>query len=326
MHKRFVFEREDQPGQAWLTRFLAGREESERWYLGGSPSPAPTAADCRAALRRHMPELVPQYERACALLGDDELGHRVISHYRPLPAIGGCTQAVWLGSGGPALIRNYDFPIEVVSDRFEATRWSGRRVIAKAQRPWGGCLDGMNEDGLVASLTAGGGSDRGLGFSVILALRYLLETCCTVREATAALGRIPIAASQNVTLLDRSGAYVTMFLGPGKAPVPSSLRVCANHQEPELQATSPAIGDSLRRQKAVLEALDDPAMTLPDLVSRLLAPPLYARGAASATVYTAVYFPAERRVDYLWPGKTCSQSISDFTPSAYIHDYGELAA
>ncbi len=110
MHKRFVFEREDQPGEAWLARFLAGREEAERWYLAASPSPAPTAADCRVALRRHMPELMPQYERACALLGDDELAHRVISHYRPLPALGGCTQAVWLGSGGPALIRNYDFP------------------------------------------------------------------------------------------------------------------------------------------------------------------------------------------------------------------------
>jgi predicted choloylglycine hydrolase len=34
----------------------------------------------------------------------------------------------------------------MVSDRFEATSWSGRAVIAKAQRPWDGCLDGMNEE------------------------------------------------------------------------------------------------------------------------------------------------------------------------------------
>ena len=46
-----------------------------------------------------------------------------------------------------------------------------------------GCLDGMNEDGLVASLTAGGSFARGPGFSVILMLRYVLETCRGVDEA-----------------------------------------------------------------------------------------------------------------------------------------------
>jgi predicted choloylglycine hydrolase len=35
-------------------------------------------------------------------------------------------------------------------------------VIAKAQRPWGGCLDGMNDDGLVASLTFGGSVRNGV--------------------------------------------------------------------------------------------------------------------------------------------------------------------
>jgi predicted choloylglycine hydrolase len=326
MRKRFVFEREDQPGEAWLARFLAGRQEAERWYLGGNRSSAPTAADCRAALRRHMPELMPQYERACALVGDDELAHCVISHYRPLPPVGGCTQAVWLGSGGPALIRNYDFPIEVVSDRFETTRWSSRRLIAKAQRPWGGCLDGMNDEGLVASLTAGGGQTRGLGFSVILILRYLLETCGNVKEAIEALRRIPIAATQNVTLLDRSGAYATLFLGPGRSPVISPLRACANHQEGYSQPASPVVRDSLQRQQIVLTALDDPAVTLPALISKFLAPPLYSRRAASATAYTAVYFPMEQRVDYLWPGKICSQSMGRFTPDAYVHDYSDLAA
>jgi predicted choloylglycine hydrolase len=103
-----------------------------------------------------MPELIPHYDRACALVGDDEFAHRILSHYRPAAHSFGCTQAVWLGDGGPALVRNYDYPLEIVSDRFELTGWSGRKVIAKAQRPWGGCLDGMNEDGLVASVTLGG--------------------------------------------------------------------------------------------------------------------------------------------------------------------------
>ena len=108
-----------------------------------------------------MPELMPHYDRVCVLVGDDALAHqhtRVITGRHRV--IFGCSQAVWLGDGGPALVRNYDFSLDIVSDRFEATSWSGRKVIAKAQRPWGGCLDGMNEDGLVVSNTFGGSPPR----------------------------------------------------------------------------------------------------------------------------------------------------------------------
>ncbi|MSP50294.1 MAG: peptidase C45, partial [Alphaproteobacteria bacterium] len=197
MRKRFVFRREDGPGEDWLARFAAGRDEAARWYLGEGLADPPTAAECRAALREHMPELVPPYDRVCALVGDDDLAHRILSHYRPPPVVSGCSQAVWLGPGGPALVRNYDFPLPVVSDHFESTAWFGREVIAKGQRPWGGCIDGMNSDGLVASLTFGGSRAQGRGFSIILMLRYVLETCRRVDEAVAVLSRIPIALSQN---------------------------------------------------------------------------------------------------------------------------------
>jgi predicted choloylglycine hydrolase len=319
MIKRFVFSREDQPGGTWLARFAAGRGEAERWYLGEGRAAAPTAAECRAALRDHMPELVSHYDRVCGLAGDDAMAHRILSHYRPPPIAGGCSQAVWLGSDGPALVRNYDFPLDVVSDRFEVTSWFGREVIAKAQRPWGGCLDGMNEDGLVASMTFGGSPASGCGFSVILMLRYVLETCRRVEEAIAALGRIPIAMSHNVTLLDRSGAYATLFLGPDRAPVVSQVRACANHQE-----RIGTVADSVERQQIMLEALNDPAMTLSDLVAGFLEPPLYSRRARSTTVYTAVYRPIEGRVDYLWPGKSWCQRTGRFEPGEYTHDYGDL--
>jgi predicted choloylglycine hydrolase len=328
MLKRFVFAREDRPDTAWLARFAAGRDEAERWYRGEGLAAPPPAAECRAALRRHMPELMPHYERACALVGDDDLAHRMLSHYRPPPARFGCSQAVWLGGDGPALVRNYDYPLDIVSDRFEAAAWSGREIIAKAQRPWGGCLDGMNEDGLVASLAFGGSRAPGPGFSIILMVRYVLETCRTVDEAVAALSRIPVALSQNVVLLDRSGAHATLLLGPGRAPAVSRARVCTNHQENIAQeiiaAPTPAMTDSLARQQAVLAALDAPDMTLPALIARFLEKPLYSRRARFPTVYTAVYRPAENRVDYLWPGKTVTQRIGRFVPGDYTHDYGAL--
>jgi predicted choloylglycine hydrolase len=328
MLKRFVFACEERPDGAWLARFVDGRDEAERWYLGEGLAPPPTAAECRSALRHHMPELMPHYDRVCALVGalvgDDDLAHRMLSHYRPPPITGGCSQAVWLGDDGPALVRNYDFPLDVVSDRFEATSWSGCKVIAKAQRPWGGCLDGMNEDGLVASLTFGGSRAQGRGFSVILMLRYVLETCRRVDQAVATLSRIPVAMSHNVTLLDRSGAYATLFLGPDRAAGVSRVRACTNHQEAVAWPESATETCSVERQQTLLEALDDPAMRLPDLIARFLEPPLYSRRADFPTVYTAVYRPTEGRVDYLWPGKSWCQRIDRFDPGEYTHDYGEL--
>ena len=228
-----------------------------------------------------------------------------------------------LETAGP-LVRNYDFPLGVVTDRFEATSWSGRTVIAKAQRPWGGCLDGMNEDGLVASMTFGGSRARGRGFSIILMLRYVLETCRTVDEAVVALCRIPVAMSHNVILLDRSGAHATLFLGPDRVPAVSRLLACTNHQE--IDASSPlddAVG-SVERQKILLALLGELGITLQELVDRFLQPPLYSRRVRSPTVYTAVYRPAEERVEYLWPGTKWSQCIDQFVPGEYTHDYGVL--
>ena len=323
--KRFVFAREDRPDAAWLARFVAGRDEAEGWYLKDNRAGPPTVAECRAALHCHMPELIPHYDRACALVGDDELARCILSHYRVPETIAACSQAVWLGGGGPALVRNYDFPLDTVSGRFEATAWSARRVIAAAQRPWGGCLDGMNEDGLAASLTFGGSRARGLGFAVILLVRYVLETCRRVDEAVAALVRIPIAMAHNVTVLDRSGAYATLYLRPDRAAAVTAEPACTNHQERIVWPEHAAMSQTVERQESLRRHLAEPGMSLDELTERFLAPPLYSRRAAFPTAYTAVYRPAEGRVDYLWPGKCWCQSFDRFESGEHVHDYGELA-
>jgi predicted choloylglycine hydrolase len=323
MQKRFVAVREDLPGGAWLARFNEGRAEAEAWYRGVGREVPPTPEACAKALREHMPELLASYERACDLVGDDEVAHQILSQYRPPPLPCGCTQAVWLGDDGPALVRNYDYPLAVVSDHFESTSWFGREVISKGQRPWGGCLDGMNADGLVASLTFGGSPVQGAGFSVILILRYVLETCRRTSEAVDALCRIPVALSQNVTVLDRSGAHATVFLGPDRAPEVSRLLACANHQDASASIDpTGAVTRSVRRQSAALRALAEPATTLATLAGAFLSAPVFSREAASPTVYSAVYRPAELRVDYLWPGKVMTQRIGRFEPGEYVHDYG----
>lgn len=341
MDKRFVFVREDRPGDEWAARFRAGREAARRWYLGDrqAPRPAgaalawhqgggrgapPSAGECRAAIARHMPELLAAFDEACALTGAEELDCCVLSHFRPAPEAAGCTLAVWHGDGGPALVRNQDFPLDMVNDRFELSDWAGRRVIGKAQRPWGGLHDGMNDAGLVVTSTFGGAPAQGLGFAVILITRYLLETCTRVEQAAAALRRLPIALSHNVMLLDAEGDHATVYLGPDRAPAVTRDRATTNHQEtvvwPELAASS----NTIARLATAQAALDEPGMTLEALTARFLARPLYSRSAGSPTVYTAVYRPAEGRVDYIWPGKVVRQGFDRFEAGEYLHAYGTL--
>jgi predicted choloylglycine hydrolase len=325
MRKRFVAIREDIPGSDWLARFVAGRAEAEAWYRGTGRGASPTAAECAAQLRRHMPELLGPYEQVCALVGEDDLAPQILSHYRPPSFPHGCTQAVWLGDDGPALIRNYDFPLDVVSDHFESTRWFGREVISKGQRPWGGCLDGMNADGLVASVTFGGSPAQGLGFAIILIVRYVLETCSKVSEAVAALCRIPVALSQNVTVLDKTGAYATVYLSPGRAPFVSRTPVCANHQDPSVSVDpSAGFARSMERQEVALRTLESSGASLAKLVEAFLSRPIYSCAASSPTVYSAVYRPAALTVDYLWPGNVMTQRIGSFSSGQYVHDYGML--
>lgn len=326
MKKRFVAIREDTPGSDWLARFSAGRAEAEAWYRGTGREAPPTAAECRAQLRRHMPELLGSYDRVCALVGEDELAHQILSQYRPPPLAPGCTQAVWLGDDGPALVRNYDYPLDVVSDHVESTRWFGREVIAKGQRPWGGGLDGMNADGLVASVTFGGSPAQGAGFSIILIVRYLLETCSKVSEAVAALSRIPVALSQNVTVLDKTGNHATVFLSPERAPSVSRTLACANHQDPSSPGFSPGAVSSMARQREALRTLERLDATLAKVVEAFLNAPIYSRSASSPTVYSAVYRPAALTVDYLWPGHVMTQRMGSFRPGQYVHDYGALTA
>jgi predicted choloylglycine hydrolase len=80
---------------------------------------------------------------------------------------------------------------------------------------------------------------------------------------------------------------------------------------------------SVERQQTVLKALDDPATTLSELIARFLELPLYSRS-AEFTAYTAVYRPAEGRVDYLWPVKAGASAST--SPTEYTSDYGERAS
>jgi predicted choloylglycine hydrolase len=320
MRKTFTALFEPLPGAGWQADFRAGWPRNGAWYLSEGLEARPTVAEVREALEQHMPELVPIWRRLCGLAGDDPVAHRFLGLYGRPRVIGRCSQVLWLGAGGPALLRNYDFEPERMMGRIDGTQWLGRQVIAMGEAAWG-CLDGMNADGLVASLTFGGGRAYVRGFAISLILRYVLEICRSVAEAAAALARIPAAQSQNVMLLDAAGGHALVYLGPDRTPAVTSALLCTNHQEtvtwPEMAERSRTV----ERQAALAAALAACA-DIDALGAALLAPPLYRRAPDVPTAYTAIYRPTEGTVEYVWPGKRWRQSFARFEAGRYEHDYG----
>jgi predicted choloylglycine hydrolase len=305
-----------EPGAHWQARFEAMWPTYRTWYLQEGESGRPDLATCRQALARHMPELAPIHARLTELAGGDDLAARLLSLYRPPGFIVGCSQGAWTRDA-PVLVRNYDYPASRLEGIVSLTSWSGRRVLGMSDCLWG-LLDGINDAGLAVSLTFGGRRDVGEGFAIPLVARYVLETCDTVAEARAAIERIPVHAPQNLTLLDRSGTFLTAYVGPGRAAEFRAIAATTNHQG---KVEWPEYARAIRteeRERCVLALLDDPAVDRERFVEAFLEPPLhnteYAQG--FGTIYTAAYHPAEGRVEYRWPGERWEQSFDRFVPES----------
>lgn len=309
-------------GPKWAGVFEARWPHYRDWFLREGEAARPSYATSVRMLRAHMPELVSAYERVVELAGGGDLAARMLALYKPPPYLAACSQGVWTGEGGPVLARNYDY----APSRFEGLVWSThlleRRVIGTSDCLWG-LLDGINDAGLAVSLTFGGRRDVGDGFGIPLVVRYLLETCDSVEAAREALERIPVHAAQNLTLLDRSGTYLTAYVGPGRPPEFHAVAATTNHQgKVEWPEYARAIR-TVEREQRVLELLADPALTRERFVEAFLEPPLHNTeyGQGFGTIYTAAYHPAEGRAEYRWPGFTWERSLDRFEEAQHTETF-----
>ncbi|MDN5789451.1 MAG: C45 family autoproteolytic acyltransferase/hydrolase [Micrococcales bacterium] len=303
---------EDTPGARWKELYDATWPAYSSWYASQGFSARPSLAECRAQLSRHMPELVPTWERLVKLSGNDTVAARLLTMWNMPSFACGCSQAVLPGQD-PLLVRNYDYDLDLFEGVIASTNWSGKRkVIGTSDLLWG-LLDGMNEDGLVVSLTFGGRSDVGEGFGIPLVVRYLLETCADVEAAIAALDGLPIAQSYNLTLADTSGAHATVFVTPGEPIAVSDLTVATNHRLDEVERPEHARRlNSLPRQEHLTRLLDE-GTARHRLVEAFLDEPLRAEQytIGFGTLYTAAYRPAAGAVTYRWPGQTWVRTFDD---------------
>jgi predicted choloylglycine hydrolase/nitrite reductase/ring-hydroxylating ferredoxin subunit len=256
------------------------------WYLRDGIDTRPDLATCRRRLSEHMPELVDTYELLVELAGGDELAARCLSLYCPPGFIVGCSQGIWT-QGSPMLVRNYDYPPDRLEGVIIKTAWTGRQIVGMSDCLWG-LLDGMNDAGLVVSLTFGGRRAVGEGFAIPLIVRYLLETCEAVTEARAALARLPVHAAQTLSLLDRRGEHLTAYLAPDRAPRFYDTPVTTNHQGDIDWPEYASAVRTVEREQHLLQTLERPEMTRERFIDTFLEPPLHNRDYASGmgTLYT----------------------------------------
>jgi len=132
---------------------------------------------------------------------------------------------------------------------------------------------------------------------------------------TAIATLLASAPDYDVTVLDRSGEFVTAYLRPDQPAVVRAVPYAANHQEEiewEQHANATA---TLQREQFLYRQLSGRAHRPEDLVASFLEPPLYANAFAKGygTLYTAVYRPTSSPgIEYLWPGLSWSLDFGAF--------------
>jgi predicted choloylglycine hydrolase len=316
--------REPLPGARWQQMFRATWAGYRSWYLSEGDAARPSLGDAARPslgtaghmLHRYMPELVPTWEQLVALTGADTTAARMLTLYDPPRFLPGCSQVV-LTRDQPVLIRNYDYRPDLCERVAYSSAFTGRRVIGSSDCLWG-LLDGMNDAGLVISLTAVPSPAGPTGFAIPLVVRYVLEMAESVPEAIAALSRVPINMAYNLTLLDRRGDTATVFVAPGARPEVFASPAATNHRG--RVPDDPAHARSLRsvERQRVLLALLARNPDVETMVDAFLRPPLYVTdyGRGFGTMYTAVYRPDRGVVDYVWPGSVWRR---DFDSPDAVH-------
>ncbi|SIS26198.1 Predicted choloylglycine hydrolase [Roseovarius nanhaiticus] len=264
---------------------------------------------CRAAMLRHMPELVATYDQLVAVSGGSDRAARFLATWCPPTYLGGCSLAALADETGVRLVRNYDLSPELNEGLLLRSEWV-RPVMGMVEFLWG-LSDGINDAGLAVALAYGGRSETAKGFGITTILRYVLETCETVSEAIAVLKRVPSHMAYNIVLADRAGDSASVEVLPGGGANVMPHAVATNHQ----RAGRPDRPDFTRtfERHAHLLGLDAKSA---DLHKGFARAPLYQDRFAEGfgTLFTAEYDPEAGTMRLIWPYEQWHQSLERFEP------------
>jgi predicted choloylglycine hydrolase len=271
------------------------------WFTRPDARPRSSLAESRRQLATHMPELISIWEELRpALAADDDVLAAFLTMWNPPSITHNCSSVVIPGDD-PLLARNYDYDPSLIDGIVIDSNWLGRRVLGTADQVWG-LLDGVNDSGLAVGFTFGGRPEVAEGFGIPLVIRYLLQTCEDVSGAISTLRRLPIHVSYNISMVDASGDFATVYVGPHGKPMVTRELVTTNHQErvhwPEHAAKFTSVERAERLTSVISQGSDAEGV-----VGAMLQDPVrvsrYREG--FGTIYTAVYCPLHRDLSYRWP-------------------------
>jgi predicted choloylglycine hydrolase len=186
-----------------------------------------------------------------------------------------------------------------------------------------GALDGINSDGLAASLSFGGREEFGTGFGIPLVMRYLLEFAGNVAEARELLNRIPVHGAYNLTLLDADDRFDTIAIGPGQQPQSLGTVLATNHQPgSSWPIYEEKVATHLRYEhlSRIGEARQHNAY---QFTREFLHPPLYSSKFARGfgTLYSAAFYPRHKSCEYFWPSHSWNFGFEKFRECEHRIDY-----
>lgn len=300
---------EDRPGPKWLARWHRSWPSYEAWFVARGGDGGPDAARCRAALARHMPELLATYDQLVAIAGGSDRAARFLSTWCPPSYLGGCSLAALADDDCVRLVRNYDLSPDLNEGLLLRSAWSGRPVMGMVEFLWG-LSDGINDAGLCVALAYGGRSDTAEGFGITTILRYVLELCDTVAEALAALRRIPSHMAYNLVLADREGRTASVEMQPGGGFRRKARAIATNHQAGFARPARAAFTRTYERN-AHLAGLSTGAR---DLHRHFRKAPLVQDryGDGFGTLFTAEYDPRSSSMRLIWESEDWPQSLDRF--------------
>jgi predicted choloylglycine hydrolase len=157
-------------------------------------------------------------------------------------------------------VRNYDFSPALYDGVFSLVQPDHAFASAGYNLQVLGRHDGVNEQGLVAGLHFVSHHGYRKGVSPWAAIRMILDTCSSLKEAVAMLKEIPHSACYNFSLGDRNGNMAEVEASPNKVRVRygDSFLSCVNHfQDDHLKRNNRrSIEGSLQRNKHLLSLKD----------------------------------------------------------------------
>ena len=125
---------------------------------------------------------------------------------------------------------------------------------------------------------------------------------------------MPVHMAYNVTLIDTSGEFATVYVSPDRPAVVVSTPVATNHQVEVEWGDYAILTGTIERKRVLEKLLDSDEETEKSMIAHFLKPPLYSTNFEKSfgTLYTILYKVKTGQVEIHWPNLIVKQSFDDF--------------